>query len=293
MAELTVLSYGGGQDSTAILLKLIHDNEFRIKYAPNRLLVIISDTGDEHKETYEYIEYIKRMCEKVEIDFVHLTTDYGFHYDNWQSLRGFYNLKKTVGSKAFPKTCTDKLKIQPIYMFLDVWVGLNYYFDYGRKKALKSFAERFGKVDVLIGIAKGEERRIADPSKEPVWKQKSIRIVYPLIELGMDRRACQDYTMAVGEPVPLPSNCVLCPFMSKIELLWLYRFLPDDYYDWVRIEQNKIEANKHMGDRNLGVWGKKLLPQVLKEAKQEHDHMTDDELQEYKMSHGHCVMSKY
>lgn len=59
------------------------------------------------------------------------------------------------------------------------------------------------------------------------------------------------------------------------------------------LEQNKIEANLHMGDKNLGVWGKVLLPQKLQEVISKHGHMTDLELIEYKMSHGHCVKSKY
>lgn len=39
-AELTVLSYGGGQDSTAILYKIIHDPAFKSHYVPGKLLVV-------------------------------------------------------------------------------------------------------------------------------------------------------------------------------------------------------------------------------------------------------------
>ena len=34
--ELTVLSFGGGQDSTAILYKLLHDHEWIDQYAPRQ-----------------------------------------------------------------------------------------------------------------------------------------------------------------------------------------------------------------------------------------------------------------
>lgn len=53
---LTLLSFGAGQDSTAILLKLIHDADFRTKYAPQDLIVVFSDTGDEHDETYAHLD---------------------------------------------------------------------------------------------------------------------------------------------------------------------------------------------------------------------------------------------
>ena len=99
---------------------------------------------------------------------------------------------------------------------------------------------------------------------------------------------------SVGEPVPPPSNCILCPFMGEVELLWLHRFMPDHLEDWVRIEKNKMDKWAHLGpDKNLGVWGKKTLPEVLAQAIDKHGHMSDADLEEYKMSHGHCVSSKY
>ena len=69
--------------------------------------------------------------------------------------------------------------------------------------------------------------------------------------------------------------------------------MPDDYHDWVAIEQAKLDANLHMGDKNLGVWGRKTLPEVLAKAIEKFGHMSADALDDYKMSHGHCVMSKY
>jgi hypothetical protein len=119
---------------------------------------------------------------------------------------------------------------------------------------------------------------------------------YPLIALGMDRQGCQDYIAKQGQPVPPPSNCMLCPFMSEIELLWLNLNYPEAFADWVRIEQNKIDKYRRLGladDKNLGVWGRKLLPQKLAEAQKQYAHMTREQINEYKMSHGHCVKSRY
>ena len=291
---LTVLSFGGGQDSTTLLYKYLHDPEFKERYAPDDFLVIMSDTGDEHPRTYAHVEQMQHLCRLQNVKFFLIRADQGYHPTSWQSLRGFYNTKKAVGSKAFPKTCTDNLKLVPIYKFLEFWISTHFGLSHGRKKGLYEFAAEHGKIRMLIGIAKGEERRQADPEKEPKkWKRETISVEYPLVDLGMDRAACQEYLRSIDVAVPPPSNCMLCPFMSEIELLWLFRFFPKDYEDWVRIEQNKIDANLHKGEKNLGVWGKKLLPEVLEKAQEKFGHMTDEQLEEYKMSHGHCVASKY
>ena len=289
-----MLSYGCGQDSTAIAAKIIFDPTFRQKFAPKRLIAIFSDTGDEHPETYDYLEYFKEICRKNKIEFVHIIPQLGYHGSGWQSLRGFYRDHNACGSKAFPKTCTDRLKLGPIYGYLEDWLGTQYRVDVGRKQGFYKFAARYGKIRVLVGIAKGEERRVAKQGAEiSKWKRETIHTVYPLIDIGFDRQACQSYIRSVGMNVPHPSNCRLCPFASEIELLWLARFLPDDYREWVEIERNKLNAFAHLGDRNLGVWGKKKLSEVLANAQQKYGHLTDQDLQDYKFSHGHCVMSVY
>ena len=297
MAKLTMLSFGGGQDSTAILYKIVFDPIFRRTYASGDLVVVMSDTGDEHKETYEHVEFVKKFCEEHGVTFIHLQPDMGYHGRTWQSLRGQYELNNTVGSKAFPKSCTDKLKIYPIYNFLSDYVNDKYLFGEStpyRKKSLYEFVDRYDKIDVLLGIASGEEKRInkSDPSKLAKWMTVCLNKVYPLVDLEMDRQACQDYIESVGMKVPPPSNCILCPFMSEIELLWMWRFIPEDFNQWVIYEQNKINRDPEK-ENNLGVWGKRMLPEVLERAKEKYGHMSDDELQEYKMSHGHCVMSSY
>lgn len=295
--RLTMLSFGGGQDSTAILYKLIYDKAFRDEYAPRNLIVVMADTGNEHPETYDHVMYIRGLCKEHNIPFYFLRGSLELTSPSWsKGLVSFYETHNAIGSKAFPKTCTDKLKITPIYNWLDdhlkhVWGAPGN----GRKQSIINFAKHYGKIDVLLGIAKGEEGR-ASTNEESFakWMRDSVNKRYPLIDLGMDRQACQDYIQEVGEDVPLPSNCILCPFMSMQELLYMKRNMPQWFDKWVELEANKIKANSHLDPKkNLGVWGTKLLPQVLKEAEEKYGHMTDAELREYKMSHGHCVKSKY
>jgi 3'-phosphoadenosine 5'-phosphosulfate sulfotransferase (PAPS reductase)/FAD synthetase len=291
--ELVVMSFGAGQDSVDIFHRWRYSREFREHYACRRIVFVFADTGDEHVETYEHLGKIKTIAQREGIEFVHLTPDMGFHSPGWPSLRGFYRRTNTCGSKAFPKVCTDQLKLQPIYRWLEAFVGREYGVDVGRKKGLRQFAERHGKIGVMVGISRGEEKRVAHPEKYKPWQRASLQMLYPLIDFDADRQSCQDSIRGFGERVPVPSNCILCPWQGEIELLWMERFLPADLADWIQIEANKLAANTHMGDRNLGVWGRSTLPQALERAHAKHGRMTDAELQAYRMSHGHCVMSQY
>jgi 3'-phosphoadenosine 5'-phosphosulfate sulfotransferase (PAPS reductase)/FAD synthetase len=298
---LVVLSLGGGQDSTAILYKIAYDPAFRAKYAPTRLLVIMAETGDEHRETVEHIVYLKTFCRQRNIEFVHLTPDMGFHGPTWQSLIQQYRLNSTCGSKIYPKVCTDRLKVKPIYSYIESYVEKTYgpLFTAGRKAGLVKFASVHGKIQVLIGIAKGEEKRIAKQDDEDidtgaVWMRKAVHRVYPLIDLGWDRKSCQDYILSVGETVPVPSNCRRCPFLDMKELLLLYRTDRPAYDEWVELEANKLAKYVHLGSNNAGVWGKnKTLPMVLEEAQRLFGHLSTEELAYWRFSHGHLVCSKY
>jgi len=292
---LTILSFGGGQDSTAILYKLIYDKKFRKKYAPNDLMVVMADTGNEHLETYFHVAEIEKLCLRHAIKFMFIAQGSKHFPKSWRDgLLSFYRAGNRVGSKCFPKTCTDNLKIKPIYNFVEEHVHKTYGTEkVGRKRAIREFANKYGKIDVLIGIARNEEKRVGKNEDSPhAWMRDCINKVYPLIDLGMNRQDCQDYIKSVGHEVPLPSNCILCPFMSEQELLYLSIVDPESFNDWVEIEANKIKANKHV-ENNMGVWGKKLLPEKLEEAKKKYGHMTLEDLREYKMSHGHCVKSKF
>lgn len=342
-AELTVLSFGGGQDSTTILHMIEHDELFRKKYAHGRVLVIMSNTGNEHPETYAHVE---RIAKDTTLEFVLIDPEMGYHHPNWWDLETRYTSNNSIGSKAYPKTCTDNLKLQPIYKFLEDWIEKEYGFTSNKKNGFKEFAKHYGKINMIIGIAAGEEGRmvasveletdykkfmqdaaddrelakiIALEKKEAKergekwtgtkskytpasWKTAAINMSYPLVALGLDRAGCQEKIAELGFSVPPPSNCIMCPFMDDVELIWVERFLPKDFEKWCELEQNKIDANMHAGESNFGVWGKFdkkagktfTLRDALAAAKDKHGHNLSDEfLEDYKMSHGHCIMSKY
>jgi hypothetical protein len=295
---LTVLSFGAGQDSTFILYKLLLDQEYRTRYAQGKLIVIMADTGNEHPNSYRHLEFCRELCAQHRIEFYLLG-------DEWRSnawkggLKGHYRRYDVVMGKAMGrKSCTDQLKIQPIYRFLATYLNDNYLngmFRPENKQSLKVFTERFGKVDVLLGISAEEAaRRIdkTDVEKQPVYMRTCINKRYPLAEEGLTRRDCQNGIREMGLPLPYPSNCIWCPFLSKIELVWLYRNLPGELEELKERELAKLTKFSSK-EKNFGVFGTKQIDDVLKAALKEFGHMTDKELDEYKMSHGHCVASAY
>lgn len=314
-SQLTVLSFGAGQDSSALLEMLLNDADFRAKYAPNDLLILMSDTGDEFDATYRHVRETQARCEAAGVEFVFITADMGYHSDSWQSLRHFYRTKGTIGSKAYPKTCTDRLKLQPLYRFLEQWLADRYGVQCNRKAGFREFAARFGKIRMMLGIAKGEEKRVSDPDANPKrWFREAIEPVYPLIDLGMDRAACQALLESKGMYV-IPSNCKACPFLSLPELEYLRRFFPEDLEDWIYLEAAKLakhsaknavivtdkDGRPKVGrdgqpktvNKNYGVFGVTPLPVKVMEAKRAYQSWSDDRVREYRYSHGHCVTSAY
>lgn len=290
---LTVLSLGLGQDSIAMLYALVHDTAFAQRFSAGRLLVLSAETGDEHPQTNRYRIHLTQWCADHQIEYIHIEPRLGFHSPSWTSLRHFYRTHHTIGSKSYPAVCSSRLKLVPWYNYLEYWLSSTYSVSAKGKRGYYEFRDRYGPIRVLIGFSKGEESRRADPKSFPKWRQYAIEMAYPLIELGWTRQDCQQYTASLGYPVPPPSNCVLCPYMSKPELLWLANNLPDDYAEWVELENAKRQRWEHLGEKNYGVWGKKTLPMVLEEAQAQYGHLTAEELDTIKFSHGHAVKSKY
>ncbi|MBE0362231.1 hypothetical protein PULV_a4048 [Pseudoalteromonas ulvae UL12] len=310
-AKLTVLSMGLGQDSTALLYKYVYDEHFKKQYAPNDFLVIFSDTGNEFPQTYEHLESIKIFCETHGIEFVHLIPEMGYHTGDWQSLEHFYEVKEAVGSKAYPKICSQRLKIEPIYRYLEDYLGQKYGVKVGKKKGFRQFAVEFGKVQMMIGIAKNEEKRMSDAAdRKERWYRESIEHIYPLVDMNMDRKGCQTYIKSVGHKIPIPSNCMMCPFLSEEELEYLRRFEPKALENWIYYEKRKLNRWSHLEavpvnkgtddeprivyvNKNLGVWGKRRLPEMVSIVQEKFKNWTDDMIIDYRMSHGHCVASAY
>lgn len=290
--SLVVLSYGGGQDSTAIILREVETGELGIN------AVVFADTGNEHPHTYETVERVQALCRGAGIHFEWIRPGSEYHTPAWYSLTEQWHDKSVVGL-ARSKACTDKLKLVPIYKWLNAYCAeiLGERVQDNGKKNLVSFANRLGKVRMIIGISKGEEKRLGKEFPM-LWQRNSVVREYPLIDWGFDRAACQAFLeerhLLIGKV--WPSNCMFCHFQSPAELLWLARRYPERFKEWSGFEARKVarfEAEGMDPKKNHGVYGAKLLPVKLIEAEEKFGHLSDQELDAHKYSHGHNITNSY
>lgn len=301
---IAVLWVGAGQDSTALLYKFCLEPAFKQKYIGNAdLIAIMSDTGNEYPDTYVQVRYLQEFCKSHKVPFFFIKKEDGFHGKTWQSLTEQMKINQNIFSVGLPKTCTDNLKIRVCDNFLESFIKERYGYSGTKKKAFYHYEKAFGKLICMIGFAKGEEsRRIVDnqldlfpeskKDKRPVWKQKTIDTRYPLIDLKMDRQACQDYIKSIGLRLPMPSCCMFCPFQNEAEIVYLYRFHREKFNEWSLLEKAKLDKNAGI-KRNLGVKGSLTLSEFLDKALLKYAYWDNQQLFEYKNSHGHCVKSKY
>jgi hypothetical protein len=290
---LTALSFGVGQDSSGLLARLIEEPDVRREVAPVRLVVVASDTGDEHRHTYEHLGLARRRCERAGLPFFWLTPELGFHSPAWASLPAQWRRSSTVGIKAGKKSCTDNLKIKPFYRFLSSYVRREFGVRAQGSEALVRFAGRYGPIRVLIGFTADETGRVIPDGGREEWQRAAVEFRYPLIEWGWLRRDCVSYLQGRGYAVPFPSNCRRCPYSTKLDVLWLARNDPQAFAEWVEFERRKLEKFADLGGRNHAVFGAKRLPEVLAEARAAFGHLSDAELNRLKFSRGHCVRSRY
>ena len=291
--ELTVLSFGAGQDSTALLYLLGNDQELRKVFAPKDLIVIFSDTGAEHEETYsEALPVAMSFCADMRIPFYWLRPGSEYHSKSWPSLIDHYRRTGTCGSRGFPRSCTDQLKIRPFYRFLEEYLGTTYQVEIGRKKGFYEYARHYGKLRVLIGLTAEESGRCQEKSR-PLWMRRCIDIRYPLQEMRATRSDAQTIITGYGYRVPCPSSCRCCPFLTLRDLLWKYRTRPEEYEELLCLENTKLSRFEHLGEKNYGVYGAMRLPQALTKAEHLFGHLSNSELTEARQRDGHGVRSKY
>lgn len=300
--QLTCLSFGGGQDSYAILYSMINDPTFRKKYAPKDLIVVMSDTGDEFDYTYNELKTAKKLCDANGIHFKFLTSgfrtepineivgteDMGYHTDGWKDLKSNMKRNSTILAAGMGvKACTGSLKIAVVDKYMHDYMCDLYGFpselkaiNGGKgKKGWELYHEKFKtKARVLIGFARDEEGRVTKSvktQKDEKWqlnyKLDYIQYVFPLIEEGWNREEAQKVIKKYGNLMP-PSNCMICFYQSDQELLWLYRNRRKEFDSWVELEHSKLESPKN---KNITIYeiffldGKKKQP--YKELKQGKD----------------------
>jgi hypothetical protein len=217
--RVRILSYGGGLDSFAMLLRSIALGDL-----PDH--VVFVDVADrlgidpgEWPSTYRHIEdYVEPLCRRHGIPFTTIDTD---HYPvrNARSLYAWLYERKQIPVGGPKRICTTIAKVERF----ERWVADHYP---GRT------------AEVWIGFEAGEEARAdKDPNAGKPGAQRKNR--YPLIEWGWCRCRCESYVRTMGYPIPRKSACVFCPYASKRDFRTLREELPERFEEIVELERRK------------------------------------------------------
>jgi len=205
MSEKTrhILSLSGGKDSTALAIHMrnrVPDMEY-----------IFCDTGEELKETYEYLDQVEAYLGKK---IKRLNNRASF--EHWLKVFGGY----LPGPRM--RWCTKMLKLKP-------------------------FEHEIGDDPVIsyVGI-RGDEDRVGYISGK-----KNIKTVYPFKEDGIDYDGVMKILQDSGIGMPpymnwgrTHSGCYFCFFQKKIEWVRLLETYPDDYDKAQRFEKISNEMGK-------------------------------------------------
>jgi len=195
-----VFSFGGGVQSSALYLMLIHEPAKLLKAMgelPQK--VFFADTGAETEATYKALEHMQAFkAHWFEIETV----------TNGNILTSTFadgNLK--IGYPAYIKNgVTGKIGMGKRFC------TRNYKIEAVQKATRETFKIkkihlRPNTVSMWLGISTDEIDRVAEsPDK---WIKNS----YPLIELGMSREDCIKYCIQHNW-TPAKSRCYICPYQS-------------------------------------------------------------------------------
>ncbi len=234
----TVLAYGVGVDSTAMLIELVARGE-----KPD--LVLTADTGVEKPLTYAYLDVIRPWMAShgIHFEMVRYETK---RFKHWPPYRGLAEMALTNGtlpSKSLGgSSCSLKYKKAPQDAYLRHW-----------GPAIETWA-RGEKVVRLIGFDAGKQdtRRHAHAATivDPLYEYQ-----YPLRSWGWDRERCIERIRQEGLPVPPKSSCYFCIGMTPDEV----RELPRWCLRTIVLVEARAAPRLHTAE---GLWrrGTKLRP---------------------------------
>ncbi len=204
---MIVCSYGGGVNSTALLVEAV-----RRGARPD--LILFADTGDERPDTYAYITTFSDWLRDRGFPTVE-TVRWIRRDGTFVPLGQWCRDGKTLPSKAFGFSgCTSKWKQQPM------------------DKRVKS--DSAAQAEWAAG--RTVERWIGYDADEPERWERMLRAApelhlfswhSPLIDWDMGRDECVEAIRSAGLTVPGKSSCYFCPSMRKPEIDRLGAEYPD------------------------------------------------------------------
>lgn len=206
------LSFGGGLNSTAVLVGLYEHGE-------TVDVSLFADTGrrdTELPETYANVDAMSVWSVAhgfPEIITVRVTGE---------SLEENCLRRKALPSIAYGyKTCSQRWKIEPQQKFLNNW------------QPARDAWSRGEKVQTIVGFDADESHRTSSAYDEKKYTKR-----YPLVEWGWGREECAEAIRRQGLPVPPKSSCYFCPNRSAEEFKLMRLTHPEYLARAIALEDN-------------------------------------------------------
>ncbi len=216
--HINMVSYGGGVNSTALLVGL-HQHRIPVD------LILFADTGAEHPHTYAYLDIMDRWLKDhgmPPITRVYKTTRDGKRLTLEQECLQ----SGTLPSMAYGfKRCSLKHKIEPQEKFCNHYPPCQKVWAAGKR------------VVKFIGYDAGESYRSDKVLLGDLADHKYSKW-YPLMEWGWTRDDCIRQIEAAGLPQPGKSSCFFCPSMKAEEIIRLRDHHPDLFRRAIALEDN-------------------------------------------------------
>jgi hypothetical protein len=196
---LTTISYGGGVQSTAMLVLAAQG---KLGYQVDAALFANVGDDSEHPASLEYVRDVAMPFARdngIPLHEIRRTRKDGtlfrslyatvMEHDNPETVREPIPVRGENGA-PLSRACTESWKIRVVLK----WQKAN-------------GANKDSPARTLIGISTDEITRVKGSSS---LREQTLH--YPLIELGLDRSRCQTVIAEAGLPVPPKSSCYFCPF---------------------------------------------------------------------------------
>jgi PP-loop superfamily ATP-utilizing enzyme len=216
--SLRVISYGGGVQSTALLV-LAAQGVIDYQHA------LFSNVGDdsEHPATLDYVRNIAIPWAKehgIEVHELRKTKRDGTQPTLYQQLvdtrtRSIGIPVRMPNGAPGSRRCTSDYKITVV----DKWMK-----QHGASKTDPGH--------VAIGISTDEMQRMNNRPVDP-WKI----IDYPLIDLRLDRARCKRVIESAGLPIPHKSSCYFCPYHRPQVWAEMRRDEPELFFKAAELEK--------------------------------------------------------
>jgi len=221
---LHLLSFSGGKDSTALLLKLLEHNQ-------PLDCIFFCDTGLEFPEMYEHIAKVEKDINKP---IIRLKAEKDFKYYMFDVPRKQEN-KETGKMENFKGYGWANFRVRWCTVFL-------------KNHVLEHFVQSLKKEHTIIqyvGFALDEKYRMERISN------KKKKFIYPLVNWEMTEKDCLKYCYSKGYDwnglynIFEHVSCWCCPLQSYAELRKLYNYFPQLWDKLKQLDSKTTVPFKH------------------------------------------------